>query len=685
MTFPNSATDNLASVFHDGEKTIQERVGVRDKVEVMGRRVVRDYMPGQHREFFSSLPYAFAGSIDEMGWPQASILIGPEGFISSPDENIFSLSGDYQSFPRLGSLESGSEFGLLGIEFHSRRRNRVNGILTEKSGQDMHFQVKQSFGACPKYIQKRDYTSTAPKGTSHMPNPLVSDRLDGSIRKMVKTADSFFIASQYNGDNNKSAHGVDVSNRGGKPGFVHLENDQTLIWPDYVGNFMFNTLGNLQGNPKAGLLFIDFTTGDILNIRGEAEVVWDTDLIDQFEGAQRFVRFHILETRLLQNVIPARWTFREYSPALEGTGSWDQVSPAARDGLRELRLERIVQESAVISSFYFKAIDGQPLPPYQPGQFLPLKVEIPGQDKALRRTYTLSDTSGGDYYRLSIKREAGNGSDVPPGVVSCYFHDQLKVGDVIRAAEPAGIFTLKDSERPLVLLSGGVGITPMIAMLNNMIARGQTRPVYFIHGALNAQTHAFSDHIHQLADKHDHITAHIRYSHPTPEDALGKTHDSVGYVDITLIKSLLPFDDYDFYLCGPGPFMDSLTTALRAMNIADERIHSESFGPATGLKPVKAKDQPVTKKPAKPAKVSFERSKHSATWQPGDGSLLEFAEAQGLSPDNSCRAGSCGSCMTKIISGKVNYETEPLIETPLNHALLCCAVPKGEEELRLDI
>lgn len=690
MTSPLHTLRNSVSIFHEGEKIIQEKAGVRQRVEDMGRRVVRDHMPDQHRDFFQNLPFVFAGTLDALGWPQASILIGNGPIICSPDPKIFTLSGEYRAWPRLGVLEEGSELGLLGIEFHTRRRNRVNGVLTSKTDQEMRFQVKQSFGACPKYIQKRDFTPQVSGAAIEDLRPHVSQSLGGRARHMVENADSFFIASQFNGDDNKAAHGVDVSNRGGKPGFVRLEDDHTLIWPDYVGNFMFNTLGNLQVNPKAGLLFIDFETGDVLNLRGEGEVVWDEDLISQFDGAQRFVRFHLKEARLIRGGLPARWTLTEVSPALQDTGSWQQVVPHVSDGFRDFRVERIVKESEVISSFYLKPVDGRRLGQYQPGQFLPVEVDVPGQDQPSRRTYTLSDAPGKPYYRLSIKRESGRGADIASGIVSCYFHDQVKVGDILRGGHPAGKFTVQDTGRPVVLISGGVGITPMIAMMNSMIEQKSSRKIYFIHGALNGRAQAFAQHLHQITTAHQTVISHIRYSHPTPKDIRLGNHDSVGFIDMALLKSLLPFDDYEFYLCGPGPFMDAMGAGLRALNITEDRIHSESFGPAAvsgnknGHKETKSEKLVIDHK-VKPVQVKFQKAQKTSVWRGEHHSLLEFAEAQGLSPDNSCRGGSCGSCMTKVLKGTVAYPTAPLMESDPGHALICCAVPDGEGEVVLDL
>jgi len=350
-----------------------------------------------------------------------------------------------------------------------------------------------------------------------------------------------------------------------------------------------------------------------------------------------------------------------------------------RDSWRSFVVARIEPESETISSYYLTPEDGRPLASYQPGQFLPIRVTIPGQEAPVSRTYTVSEAPKGDFYRLSIKRE-------DKGLVSRYFHDHIKPGDVIEAIAPRGKFTLEqESGRPVVLLSGGVGITPMIAMLDHLFLEaaktGISRPVYFIHGTQDGREHAFGPHVQELARQVDSLTAHIRYARPRDND---RGYDSVGYIDGDLIRSLLPLDDYDFYLCGPPLFMTALYESLTQLGVDEGRVHYESFGPAMILKSSAQESNSRVTPPAiaAPVSVCFSKSGLEVTWQPEKGTLLELAEAEGLTPSFSCRNGSCGSCATKIKCGNVDYLDEPTALHAGDEVLICCSIPKfvsGEE------
>ena len=316
-----------APTFHAGERAVQARVGgaVRARMAEIGPRVIRDFMPDQHREFFEQLPFVVAGTVDANGQPWASILAQPPGFIHSPDARHLllrarPLAGD----PLHGTLVNGAAMGLLGIEPHTRRRNRMNGIVRGVNASGFAVELSQSFGNCPKYIQAREPVYVGRPVPAAGPVLHESAQLDDAARRMIEQADTLFIATAYAGDSEEagSAGGVDVSHRGGKPGFVRVEADGTLTVPDFVGNYFFNTLGNLVVNPRAGLLFVDFDTGDLLYVAVTAEIIWDGPEVDAFAGAQRLMRFKVQSMRLVESSLPLRWGEAELSPVLEATGAW---------------------------------------------------------------------------------------------------------------------------------------------------------------------------------------------------------------------------------------------------------------------------------------------------------------------------------------------------------------------------
>ncbi|BCL77306.1 hypothetical protein JHS3_30420 [Jeongeupia sp. HS-3] len=666
-----------ASPFHAGEQEVQRRVGVRDKVESIGRQVVRSYMPEQHREFFAQLPFVVAGAIDAAGQPWATLLAGEPGFARSADSRSLRLAAHpLDGDPLAHALQPGAAIGLLGIELHTRRRNRLNGLVAALDDAGVQITVTQSFGNCPQYIQKRDYRQVEPEAV--LPPPEALDALDAEAIASIAAADTFFIATHFaeTGDDterNGGRDGADVSHRGGKPGFVRVDGD-TLTWPDFIGNFHFNTLGNLLVNPRAGLLFPDFASGDLLYIAGRGEIVWDGDELLAFAGAERLVRFRVERVLRLRGRLPLRWALQEVSPILAGTGDWQTVGEAvALAGLanryRPLRVVRKVRESETITSFYLQPADDLGVVPHQSGQFLPIRIDVPGLG-ALTRTYTLSQAADGNAYRISVKRE---------GQVSQRLHDTLQEGDLLEAQAPRGGFTLDAaSARPVVLLSGGVGITPMLAMLDTLApaqgVRFRPRPVWFIHAARNGREHAFAAQLRERAALHETLRLHVRYSQLDERDRPGVDYDSAGRIDADLLRSLLPLDDYDVYLCGPDAFMRQVYWALRGLGVARSRIHYEFFAQGEPLERDAAEAAPPVPTTAQP--VRFAKSGISAEWQPGQ-TLLELAEASGLEPAYSCRAGLCGSCSTAIGDGAVCYPKPPSQQPRNGEALICCAVPAG--------
>ncbi len=319
-SYPAPVDADNASPFHPGERAVQARVGVREKIEKFGRRGIRNLMPEQHREFFAQLPLFIMGWLDEHARPWASALAGNPGFLSTPDPRHLHVAvTPFPGDPMAGNLREGMPIGGLGIEFHSRRRNRVNGQLTlDSDGGGFTIRVAQSFGNCAQYIQARRLHSIAGLERRSEEHQVVRlHHIDETARKLIARADTFFIASHYGGNPAQPEHGVDVSHRGGMPGFVRIDDQRSLVFPDYRGNFFFNTLGNLALNPRCGLLFIDFESGGTLQLTGVAEIQWNVPRNDpDLRGAQRLIRMRVDQTVYLVRAIPFGWDFIEYAPQL---------------------------------------------------------------------------------------------------------------------------------------------------------------------------------------------------------------------------------------------------------------------------------------------------------------------------------------------------------------------------------
>jgi ferredoxin-NADP reductase/predicted pyridoxine 5'-phosphate oxidase superfamily flavin-nucleotide-binding protein len=680
------------SPWHPGEIAIQKAFGVDERMDSVGRRVVRDHMPEQHRQFFAQLPFIVAGAVDEHGDPWATLLAGHPGFMRTPDAKTLSMSRARDPLdPADAGMNDGASIGLLGIEMHTRRRNRMNGVI-RRDGANVAFDVavEQSYGNCPQYIQLRDFEFVRDPAVSSSVQPVMLDALSPRAKAMITGADTFFVASYF--DREDGHRQVDVSHRGGKPGFVRLADDGTLTIPDFAGNLFFNTLGNILVNGRAGLVFADFDTGDVLQLAGDAEVLLDSRETAAFQGAERLWRFTPRRIVYRAGALPLRWKARSEgaSPNSLMTGDWDQVAErlkaaALANVWRTFRVSKIVDESDSIRSFHLEPADGAGIVPHKAGQHLPIRVTLPGDAKPVIRTYTLSVAPSDGLYRISVKRD---------GRVSAHLHDTLRVGDVIEARAPAGDFTIDALERrPAVLMAAGVGITPMLAMLRHVVYEGlrkrRVRPVWMIVSSHSLASRAFAQEIDALEQSAGGAVNVIRVLSDTNGARLGRDYDASGRIDIDLLTSRLPFNDYDFYLCGPGTFMQSIYDGLRALNVSDGRIHAEAFGPSA-LK--RTADRGADVKPMRPAatepvKIEFLKSGTSAQWKPGSGTLLELAEASGLSPEFNCRGGTCGTCRTRIAQGAVSYESEPAFHVGDDEALICCAVPAadGGGKLELDL
>lgn len=311
------------SPYHAGEREVQERSGVRERAEQLGQKLFRDFMPEQHRAFFAELPWLLLGGLDDAAQPWASVLTGAPGFVHAPDEYTLEVrallpAGD----PLAVALAPGRPIGLLGIQPETRRRNRMNGHVVGVSELGFTVHVDQSFGNCPKYITQRA-PSFVPGRSAALPQ-LEGAELSQRAVELIQSADTCFIASTARAHDlpYDTREGADVSHRGGPRGFVHVERGATrteLYLPDYAGNNAFNTLGNLQSYPHAGLLFADFDTGDVLALTCDVQIVWDADVIARFPAALRVVRFAASSGYYFPSRLPLRWQSLQDRPARERT------------------------------------------------------------------------------------------------------------------------------------------------------------------------------------------------------------------------------------------------------------------------------------------------------------------------------------------------------------------------------
>jgi len=336
---------------------------------------------------------------------------------------------------------------------------------------------------------------------------------------------------------------------------------------------------------------------------------------------------------------------------------------------QDLVVTRRVRESRDVVSLYLEPAAGGSLRPFRAGQHLPLRLALPGRAIA---TYTISSDCGDvGSYRISVKREAGGLGG------SAWLHDMAPEGTVIRAAAPRGSFVVEPADNPVILLTGGVGITPALSMLHELVREGR-RKVWFIHACNSAEEHSFAGELRALTEGNPLVRCAVAYANGTREDLARGACQHLGFIDRDFLQRLLPLDAYHCYFCGPAPFMAAVRGLLTGMGLPDAAIRQEDFGGAATAPPPA---RPVSVE-AGGAEVRFALSGQVATWD-GSESLLDFAEARGLQPEFSCRNGVCGTCACALVSGEVDYVEDPLDPPPEGQVLICCARPRGPVELAL--
>ncbi len=366
-------------------------------------------------------------------------------------------------------------------------------------------------------------------------------------------------------------------------------------------------------------------------------------------------------------------------------------APKPRQGLLPLQVVRREYETAdrSVCSLYLASPDGAPLKSYGPGQFLTISLEGP-DGRPIQRCYSLSEmpTRPQSCYRITVKRLEGpsDSNDRPwSGAASTQLVNNVCVGDVIGTAEPAGSFVLdQTSDRPVVLIAGGIGITPLMSMLNWLVASGSRREVVLIYAVRNREQHPFQEHIRRLQKLAPNLATVVFYSQPTADCRHGIDFDHAGRVDVRALKPLLSARDFVYYMCGPTQMMASFRTDLLALGINEADIHTEAFGgpPAAGANSVTAKAQQKTgargKGDRSRFKITFSDSERRVVWEPHHGSLLDIAEACGVEARASCRAGQCGSCKVRLKSGEVTYTSPPAAAVEEGTCLPCLARPVSD-------
>ncbi len=457
-------------------------------------------------------------------------------------------------------------------------------------------------------------------------------------------------------------------------------------------------VGIRMGNPQMPSLLVSHKRpGFYLRVIEEGEIGAGDEIIKITEGPEKITVAEIdgllylpghprdrLQRALRIPSLSAGWRgsleallANDENPKQGNAGLVPSVPPPAWRGFRPLRVAAVQPECVGVRSFVLEAEDRSPLPPPLPGQFLVFKLTL---DPTVLHSYSMSGPQNAGTYRVSVKRAGGVGSR--------FFHDRLKAGDLLNVSAPRGTFTLAAGDTPVVLLSAGIGATPVLAMLHSLAAGQSTREIWWCYGVRGGSEHPFAVETRQLLDLLPHSRSFIAYSQPEAGDQQGRDYDEANHLNLSSLQKLYLPQTADFYLCGPPRFMTEFTAELQSWGVPYARIHSETFGSESSITPGIASVAP--KSPHLPAgaagtgpKITFTRSGMSAPWDSRFSTLLEFAEACDVPVRWSCRVGVCHMCESGVIDGQVKYTSEPLDRPGEGNTLLCCSAPVTALELDL--
>ena len=351
-------------------------------------------------------------------------------------------------------------------------------------------------------------------------------------------------------------------------------------------------------------------------------------------------------------------------------------------GWRKFEIAQRVDEGGDVCSFVLAPHDKRLLPPFMPGQYLTFQLKLPGQTKPAVRCYSLSDAPATEGYRISVKRQVPPRDETKADVTkssSNWLHSTVREGDILDVKAPSGHFFLDPSQhQPVVLIGGGVGITPVLSMLNTLVARDSEQEIWFFYGVRNGREHIMKEHLERIANEHLNVRMHVCYSDPEETDREGKDFQHKGRVGVDLFKKLVPSNNYDFLFCGPPPMMTSLYEGLHEWGVPDKHIHFEAFGPASVRRVGQATQSQADPSVApKNFEIVFARSGKTVAWSGEFDSLLDLAEANGIPMESGCRAGNCGTCVAAVKFGDVSYAITPGYPRESGTCLTCCSVPKS--------
>lgn len=630
------------SPFHPGELAVQALANEADVAQRNGTVVSNHIIKGALL-FIAQQSMTVVSSTDESNQIWTSVLFGEPGFINAQDDQHILLDRHkiiQQSHdPLWSNIEHNTQVGLVIIELSTRRRLRVNGNIKRLTDGQYEITVAQAYPNCPKYIQRRQPNIPKSVLSYIAPKPNFGAELTLKQQELIAHSDSFFVGSGV------ANHHNDASYRGGDPGFVTIVNNQQLLIPDYKGNSMFNTLGNFESNPHAGLVFIDFEQNQLLQLTGTAKVLWDQiDENNATGGTQRYWHFNVTAWQETELPPTLNWTFFEYSP--------HNPKPLVTEELF-LVISDIVQKSANIKLFKLMAKDGGILPAFEPGSHLPIEVELSANNTERRHYSIVSSSHDNRFYEIAVQQEklGGGGSN--------YMHEKLRIGQIVKADFPVNEFSLSSAGKHHILIAGGIGITPILSMLRELTENNESFELHY--SVKTDDDLAFKEEIIELSGNNAHF--YVTKRHSAQETSPTRIN----------LNSLLAESrkSSHVYMCGPVRMITAVKDTAYENNWQVSHIHYESFGHSP-----QETDHVVEVKLQKSGKVIVIDPKET---------LLDGLLAANVNVPFECKRGECGMCATEYIEGTPEHRDVYLTKDEKAHSLCLCVSRAKSKTITLNI
>jgi len=646
---------NIHPPFHQGELKVQQlaneaAIGQRNG-SVISDKIILGAIP-----FIAQQNMIVVSSLDRKGRVWASVLVGNAGFVHAPDASSMQIDKtkivSNPTDPLWENIKFNPQVGVIAIELSTRRRLRVNGRIHQLDETNFEIVVEQAYPNCPKYIQRRSINIEGAAPVRKTAQTKVGTKLSPQQLKLIRTADSLFVGSASpvhsvsvpTDPTQLVQHGGDASHRGGFPGFIQVEG-QTLVIPDYQGNSMFNTLGNIEVYPFVGVAIIDFERNTILQLSGRAKILWDQDdPANKSAGTKRFWELIVEEWQESSMPETTNWHFHDYSP--HNPREKKPQEPSVDELV--LKIEDVTSKSPRIKQYRLVPLDGEKLPSFDPGAHLPIKLVLPTGIEIERQYSILSSSNETRFYEIAVQRELNEkgGSNL--------IHDHFNTGLVVNAAPPRNEFPLSPIANHTILIAGGIGITAILSMVRELIEKNASFEIHY-----TARTEVEMAFLNEV----NHLTggkAHLYFTQETKTNRL----------DLRTLMNNASSQTH-LFVCGPITMINAVRNYGEEFDWAPSRIHFESFGSVSS-----ANDKSFD--------IKLEKSGGIVTVKPTQTILDALIDAK-ISVPYDCKRGECGMCVTSVIDGEIDHRDIFLNKQERTQQICVCVSRAKGQEIALDL